>query len=36
MGAAATEVATEAAHIAVMREDWALVPEAIHIAHACE
>ncbi len=32
MGAAGTDVALEAAHIALMREDWTLVPEAIHIA----
>ena len=32
MGAAGTGVALEAAHIALMREDWTLVPEALHIA----
>jgi Cd2+/Zn2+-exporting ATPase/Cu+-exporting ATPase len=32
MGAAGTDIAIEAAHIALMREDWTLVPEAIHIA----
>lgn len=32
MGAAGTDVALEAAHIALMREDWTLVPEAIRIA----
>lgn len=32
MGAAGTDVALEAAHVALMREDWTLVPEAIHIA----
>ncbi len=32
MGAAGSDVALEAAHIALMREDWTLVPEAIHIA----
>ncbi len=32
MGVAGTDVALEAAHIALMREDWTLVPEAIHIA----
>ncbi len=32
MGAVGTDVALEAAHVALMREDWSLVPEAIHIA----
>ena len=32
MGAAGTDVAIEAAHIALMREDWSLVPEVLHIA----
>lgn len=32
MGAAGTDVAIEAAHIALMREDWALVPEVVRIA----
>jgi P-type Cu+ transporter len=32
MGAAGTDVAIEAAHIALMREDWTLVPEALRIA----
>ena len=32
MGAAGTDVAIEAAHIALMREDWALVPEVLKIA----
>jgi len=32
MGAAGTDVAIEAAHIALMREDWGLVPEVLHIA----
>jgi Cd2+/Zn2+-exporting ATPase/Cu+-exporting ATPase len=33
MGAAGTDIAIEAAHIALMREDWTLVPEVIRIAH---
>jgi Cd2+/Zn2+-exporting ATPase/Cu+-exporting ATPase len=32
MGAAGTDVAIEAAHIALMREDWNLVPEVLQIA----
>lgn len=32
MGAAGTDVAVEAAHIALMREDWMLVPELFSIA----
>lgn len=32
MGAAGTDVALEAAHIALMRDDWTLVPEALRIA----
>lgn len=32
MGAAGTDVAIEAAHVALMREDWNLVPEAFRIA----
>lgn len=32
MGAAGTHIAIEAAHIALMREDWTLVPEVIRIA----
>jgi len=32
MGAAGTDVAIEAAHIALMREDWNLVPELLKIA----
>jgi len=32
MGAAGTDVAIEAAHIALMREDWKLIPEALRIA----
>ncbi len=32
MGAAGTDVAIEAAHIALMREDWTLIPSALRIA----
>ena len=32
MGAAGTDVAIEAAHIALLRDDWLLVPEALYIA----
>jgi len=32
MGAAGTDIAIEAAHIALMRDDWMLVPEVIRIA----
>ena len=32
MGAAGADVAVEAAHIAIMRDDWSLVPEIIHLA----
>ncbi len=32
MGAAGTDVAIEAAHVALMREDWTLVPEVFSIA----
>ena len=32
MGAAGTDVALEAAHIALMREDWNLVPEVLKVA----
>ncbi len=32
MGAAGTDVALEAAHLALMRDDWRLVPEAVRIA----
>jgi Cd2+/Zn2+-exporting ATPase/Cu+-exporting ATPase len=32
MGAAGTDVAIEAAHIALLREDWTLVPEVIRLA----
>ena len=33
MGGAGTDIAIEAAHITLLREDWALVPEVIRIAH---
>ena len=33
MGAAGTDIAMEAAHIALMREDWTLVPEVLRMAH---
>ena len=32
MGAAGSDVAIEAAHVALMREDWLLVPQLLHIA----
>lgn len=32
MGAAGSDVAIEAAHVALLREDWMLVPELLHIA----
>lgn len=32
MGAAGADIALEAAHIALLREDWTLVPEVLHIA----
>jgi Cd2+/Zn2+-exporting ATPase/Cu+-exporting ATPase len=32
MGAAGSDVAVEAAHVALMREDWGLVPEVFQIA----
>ena len=32
MGAAGSDVALEAAHVALMREDWTLVPEVLRIA----
>ncbi len=32
MGAAGTDIAMEAAHVTLMRDDWALVPEVLHIA----
>ena len=32
MGAAGSPIAIEAAHVALMREDWSLVPEVIRIA----
>jgi len=33
MGVAGTDVAMDAAHMALMREDWELVPDAFAIAH---
>jgi Cd2+/Zn2+-exporting ATPase/Cu+-exporting ATPase len=33
MGAAGTDVAIEAAHITLMRDDWSLIPETLKIAH---
>ena len=32
MGAAGADVAIEAAHVALMRDDWTLVPEVLRIA----
>ena len=32
MGAAGTDIALEAAHVALMRDDWMLVPEVLQIA----
>ncbi len=32
MGAAGTDIAIEAAHVALMREDWMLIPELLRIA----
>ena len=32
MGVAGTDIALEAAHVALMRDDWMLVPEAIAIS----
>jgi Cu+-exporting ATPase len=32
MGAAGSDIAVEAAHIALMRQDWTLVPQAVRIA----
>jgi Cd2+/Zn2+-exporting ATPase/Cu+-exporting ATPase len=32
MGSAGTDIAMEAAHIVVMREDWSLVPEVLRLA----
>ena len=33
MGAAGTDIAIEAAHIALMRDDWTLVPQILRTAH---
>ena len=33
MGAAGSDIAIEAAHIALLRDDWQLVPDALRIAH---
>ena len=33
MGAAGSDVAIEAAHVALMRDDWRLVPEVLRISH---
>ena len=33
MGKAGTDIALEAAHIALLREDWNLIPEVLQIAH---
>lgn len=33
MGAAGSDVAIEAAHIALMRDDWSLIPELFQITH---
>jgi Cd2+/Zn2+-exporting ATPase/Cu+-exporting ATPase len=33
MGTVGTDIAIEAAHIILLREDWRLVPEALHLAH---
>ncbi len=33
MGVAGTDVAMDAAHMALMRDDWELVPDAFAIAH---
>jgi Cu+-exporting ATPase len=33
MGAAGSDIAIEAAHISLMRQDWSLVPELFSIAH---
>jgi len=32
IGAAGSDIAIEAAHLALMREDWQLIPEALRIA----
>jgi P-type Cu+ transporter len=33
MGAAGTDVAIESAHVALMRDDWTLVPELLRLTH---
>jgi Cd2+/Zn2+-exporting ATPase/Cu+-exporting ATPase len=33
MGAAGTDIAIEAAHVILLREDWSLVPDVLRIAH---
>jgi P-type Cu+ transporter len=33
MGAAGSDIAVEAAHVALMREDWSLIPQLFQIAH---
>jgi Cd2+/Zn2+-exporting ATPase/Cu+-exporting ATPase len=33
MGAAGTDVALEAAHVALLRDDWRLVPDLFRISH---
>ena len=33
MGVAGSDVALEAAHVALMRDDWNLVPELFHLSH---
>jgi len=32
MGAAGSDVAVEAAHVALLRDDWSLVPDLLHVA----